>query len=253
MHSEPHPELVAFIKNASQIMMFSGAGISTGSGIQDFRGPKGFWKNHQPVMYPDFMNDETARVEYWSQKLIAYPSFKAALPNAVHRACVQLEEAGKLGLLVTQNVDGLHRKAGTSEDKLVELHGTNTQVQCQTCNAKSAPSLAFEFFEKHRSCPRCECGGFLKPATISFGQNLDPNDLEKAAVCSKTTDLIIALGSTLSVYPAAEFPLIAAQRGTPYIIINRGPTEHDNSALISLRLEGNVVELFPPAVDNALQ
>jgi len=253
MQSEPHAELVAFIKNASQIMLFTGAGISTGSGIQDFRGPKGFWKTHQPVMYPDFMKDESARVEYWNQKLIAYPSFKAALPNAAHRACVQIEEAGKLGLLVTQNVDGLHRKAGSAEDKLVELHGTNTQVQCQTCKAKSEPDSAFAFFEKHRSCPRCECGGFLKPATISFGQNLRPDDLEKAEACANTTDLVIALGSTLSVYPAAEFPLIAAREGVPYVIINRGPTEHDEMKLVSLRLEGDVAELFPPAVDKALK
>ena len=252
MNSSAHPELVGLIANSNKIYIFTGAGVSTSSGIRDFRGPQGVWKERQPVMYQDFMRSEEARVEYWEEKAESFPSFKAAEPNDVHLSIAKIEQSGKLEILVTQNIDGLHAKAGVSQNKIVELHGTNTLVQCQTCKKKEEPEASFAFFEKHRSTPLCTCGGFLKPATISFGQSLNSEDLIRARNSAQVADLVIALGSTLSVYPAAEFPLIAAGKGAPYVIINRGPTEHDSLELVSLRLEGDVGELFYPAVEAAL-
>jgi NAD-dependent deacetylase len=198
------------------------------------------------------MTSEAARIEHWDYKLEGWDGFRTAQPNATHRAIVRLEEAGKVLLVVTQNIDGLHGLAGTSPERLVELHGTNLFVECQGCKWRGDPTPHFEFFRTHRKPPLCDCGGFLKPATISFGQSLDPNVLEHAQRGAMEADLIVALGSTLSVYPAASIPLLAAQRGIPYVIINRGATEHDRESRVSLRIEGEVSEIFPAAVKAAL-
>jgi len=165
---------------------------------------------------------------------------------------VRLERAGKVRAVVTQNIDGLHARAGTAPERLIELHGTNSLVECQACGRRSDPAPHFESFRKTRRPPVCECGGFLKPATISFGQNLRNDDLEHAEAAALAADLVVALGSTLSVYPAANIPLLAASRGVPYVIINRGPTEHDQLPEVTLRLEGDVGEIFPSAVTEAL-
>ena len=251
MDRMPEP-IVELLREARKILVFTGAGISTGSGIRDFRGPKGVWKTRQPVYYEAFLSSEAARVEYWDQKLEAWPSFRDAEPNAAHRAVAALEEKGKLRSLVTQNIDGLHAAAGISPEKLVEIHGTNRQVQCVSCGERTAPEAHMESFASTRKPPLCPCGGYLKPATISFGQSLRPEDLQRAGIAAGSCDLVVALGSTLSVHPAASFPLAAAERGAPYVIINRGETEHDSHPAVTLRLEGDVVELFPPAVEAAL-
>ncbi len=245
--------LTRYLQDAREVLVFTGAGISTASGIRDFRGPDGVWKRRQPVYYEDFMRSESARVEHWDYKLEAWPSFRAARPNAVHRAIAELERARKLRVVVTQNIDGLHERAGTSRARLVELHGTNAWVECQSCGALSDPEPHFARFAADRIPPRCPCGGLLKPATISFGQNLREEDLARAADGASHCDLVVALGSTLSVYPAAHVPLTAAQRGAPYVIINRGETEHDGHPAVSLRVEGDVVQWFPPAVEAALK
>lgn len=244
--------LVQYLRKASRILVFTGAGVSTGSGIPDFRGPEGIWKRRQPVYYQDFMGSEAARVEHWDYKLEGWPAFRNAQPNATHKAIRQLEAASKLLMVVTQNIDGLHAKARTEPERLVELHGTNSLVECQTCHCQFDPTSYFEDFCKSRRPPRCECGGFLKLATISFGQSLRPEDLHRAEEAARNADLVVALGSTLSVYPAAEIPLLAARHGAPYVIVNRGPTEHDGFPSVKLRLEGGVLEIFPQAVSAAL-
>ena len=209
------PRLVNYLRDASQILIFTGAGISTASGIPDFRGPQGVWKTRQPVYYQDFMASEESRIEAWDQKLEAWEAFRDAQPNAVHTAVADLEKAGKILMVVTQNIDGLHAKAGTSSARLVELHGTNAEVECQACGVRDEPEPHFEYFRKHRRSPRCACGGYLKAATISFGQNLREGDLDRAAATAQGADLVVALGSTLSVHPAASIPILAAQRGVP--------------------------------------
>lgn len=245
-------KLAGYLADARRILVFTGAGISTGSGIPDYRGPQGVWKRRQPVYYHDFLNDETKRIEYWEFALEGWQGYRDARPNAVHRACVELERAGRLEMVVTQNIDGLHRKAGTSAEKLVEIHGTNIEVECQSCHRRDRPDEYFEHFARSRQPPRCHCGGPIKPATISFGQGLRPEDLKRASRAAAEADLAVALGSTLSVYPAAGIPLAAASRGVPYVVVNSGPTEHDNLPGLTLRLEGDVAELFPPAVERAL-
>ena len=244
-------KLAELLRASKKTLVFTGAGISTGSGIPDFRGPEGVWKKRQPVYYHDFMRSEGARVEHWNYKLEGWPAFRAARPNATHDAIVRLERAGKLLAVVTQNIDALHARAGTSA-ALIELHGTNSFVECQTCGKLSDPEPHFEAFRKTRRPPVCECGGWLKPATISFGQNLRNEVLERAQEVAGRADLVVALGSTLSVYPAANIPLIAAAKGASYVIINRGPTEHDGLPEVTLRLEGDVGEVFSSAVDEAL-
>jgi NAD-dependent deacetylase len=241
-----------YLRASKKALIFTGAGISTGSGIPDFRGPQGVWTRRQPVYFHDFMTSEAARIEHWDYKLEGRDAFRDARPNAIHHAIVRLERAGKLRCVITQNIDGLHSLAGTSAERLVELHGTNALVECQSCNWRGDPEPHFEYFRLNRKPPLCRCGGFLKPATISFGQNLAPKELERAREVAMEADLVVALGSTLSVYPAASFPLLAAQRGVPYIVINRGETGHDHERCVTLRFEGAVDEIFPCAVDAAL-
>ena len=245
-------KLEDYLRSARGILIFTGAGISTGSGIPDFRGPQGVWTRRRPVYYQDFLTSEAARLEHWDYKLEAWESFRNAQPNEIHRAVVRLEKAGKVRMVVTQNIDGLHRLAGTPANLLVELHGTNSLIECQSCGERSEPEAHFNFFRTRRTPPLCACGGFLKPATISFGQSLRPNELARAQAAALEADLVVALGSTLSVYPAASFPLLAARRGVPYLIVNRGATEHDHEQCVSLRLEGEVGEIFPAAVEAAL-
>ena len=252
MSSSTAFNLVTTLRSARKALIFTGAGVSTGSGIPDFRGPQGVWKTRQPVYFQDFLRSEAARIEHWDYKLEGWDGFRNARPNAVHHAIVALEKAGRVLMVVTQNIDGLHALAGTSAERLVELHGTNLLVECVSCKNRSDPARHFEFFRSNRKPPLCECGGFLKPATISFGQSLDPQTLEGAEQAAMQADLVVALGSTLSVYPAASFPLMAARRGIPYVIINRGATDHDHEAAVSLRIEGDVAEIFPAAVEAAL-
>ena len=242
-----------YLRASTQALIFTGAGISTSSGIPDFRGPQGVWTRRQPVYFQDFMTSEAARIEHWDYKLEGRDAFCHARPNAVHHAIVRLEKAGKLRSVITQNIDGLHSLAGTSAERLIELHGSNALVECQSCHWRGDPAPHFEFFRLKRKPPLCQCGGFLKPATISFGQNLDPKELERAGEAAMRADLVVALGSTLSVYPAASFPLLAARRGVPYIIINRGATDHDQEECVTLRLDGQVDEIFPRAVEAALE
>jgi NAD-dependent protein deacetylase/lipoamidase len=245
-------QLVELLRTARKILVVSGAGVSTSSGIPDFRGPGGVWTRRRPVYYDQFMASEEARLEYWDFKLETWEIYQRARPNQVHHAIVALERAGKILSVVTQNVDGLHRRAGTSPDRLVELHGTDLLVECQMCHATSDPSPHFAHFKATRRPPGCPCGGILKSATISFGQALRTKDLERAAAAAAEADLVLALGSTLSVYPAASIPLLAAERGTPYIIVNRGASEHDQHPSVTLRLEGDVTAIVPPAVEAAL-
>ncbi|MEM7391749.1 MAG: Sir2 family NAD-dependent protein deacetylase, partial [Verrucomicrobiota bacterium] len=177
---KPDDQLVEHLKSARNILVFTGAGMSTGSGIPDFRGPNGVWKKRQPVYYQDFMTSEAARFEHWDFKAEGWAGFRDAEPNAAHEAVVQLEDAGRLLMCVTQNIDGLHEKAGTSRERTVEIHGTNRYIECQSCGELTDPDPHFKTFEDTRTPPTCHCGGFLKPATISFGQSLREDDLLRA-------------------------------------------------------------------------
>jgi NAD-dependent deacetylase len=241
-------KLAGLIREANRILVFTGAGISTASGIPDYRGPQGVWKRRRPVYLQEFLASAEGREEYWDFKLEGWDGYRDAKPNAVHEACVDLEGGAKLELLVTQNIDGLHLAAGTSPEKLVEIHGTDARVTCLECGAEADPETCYDGFRQTRQPPRCDCGGWLKPATISFGQNLRTEDLERSFEAARRADLAISLGSTLSVHPAASIPLAAADRGIPYVIINQGETDQDRHPAVTLRIEGNVGSSFPMAV-----
>ncbi len=238
--------LLSFLRRSRKTVVLTGAGISTGSGIPDFRGPQGIWKRRQPVYFDEFIASEAKRIEYWDYKCEGHDLFRAAVPNATHRALALLERIGRLHALVTQNIDGLHHAAGSSAARVIEIHGTNRWVECVSCSALSNPEPSVAAFRKTRKPPRCDCGGLLKFATISFGQMIRPQVLAQAIEVTRQADLVLALGSTLSVHPAASIPLIAAERGVPYVIVNQGATDHDSTA--TLKIDADVAAVVPPAV-----
>lgn len=231
------------VRNAARILVFTGAGISTGSGIPDFRGPDGLWTRREPVLYRDFINSTRAKADYWRYKAETFPAFLAALPNAAHRAVVSLEKAGKLLTVVTQNIDNLHRAAGTGPDKLVELHGSGLYAECLDCMTWVSMETALKAFNTDGAPPQCECGGWLKPAVIMFGEPLEKDSLIKAFRAAEGCDLAVSAGSSLSVEPAASVPLAAKAAGKPYIIVNLGPTAHDKAA--DVKLDGDACGLLP--------
>lgn len=239
-------ELAQLLQRAQCILAFTGAGISTGSGIPDFRGPQGIWKKWQPVYYNEFMSSHEARVRHWEYKLDNWRGFRDAKPNAAHLALAELERIGRLDALVTQNIDGLHQVAGNSESRIIELHGTNRLIECQSCKRLTDPDPAFEEFARTRRPPLCECSGFLKPATISFGQAMPYDKLMQAFAAAGRCDLALAIGSTLEVEPAASVPRSAKEKGASYVIVNQGMTAQDH--LADLRIEGDATIVLPEAM-----
>jgi NAD-dependent deacetylase len=205
------------------------------------------WTKRSPVYFQEFVSSETARREYWEYKLDGWKHFRDAKPNAAHLALVALEELGKLELLVTQNIDGLHQAAGSSREKLVELHGTNSDNECLDCGRREPAERCLTEFEETRRPPLCpKCRGLMKPAVVMFGQALDLDQLDRARQAAERADLVLALGSSLVVTPAADIPLHAARTGANYVIVNRGQTPHD--AVARLRIDDDVVRVLPPAV-----
>jgi NAD-dependent deacetylase len=231
----PYDRLTELLKSATRLLAFTGAGVSTASNIPDFRGPQGVWRTRTPVQYPDFMLREEARIEYWGWKLEGYPAFRAAKPNLAHESLVKLERRGKIEAVVTQNIDGLHRLAGTSAERLVELHGTGAEAVCTRCARREPMEAALERFEKTQVPPTCAaCSAIVKPGVVMFGESLDPDTMRRASAAARRADLVLSLGSSLTVTPAANVPLLAVGRGAPYVIVNRGATPHDSAATLTI-------------------
>jgi NAD-dependent deacetylase len=213
-------QVARWLKDSRHAVAFTGAGISTESGIPDFRSPGGIWSKSQPVYFDDFLASEEARFEYWRQKSITHQDFIRSSPNAGHRTLAAWQAAGTLRAVITQNIDGLHQVAGSTD--VVELHGTARFIACLRCERRcDADPLVREFLETQR-IPSCQvCGGLMKHATISFGQALDQQVLQRAMLLASQTDLLLAIGSSLVVYPAASLPDLARQHGARLVIINR--------------------------------
>jgi len=222
-------QLAELLAGASSAVAFTGAGISTESGIPDFRSPGGIWAQSQPVMFDDFLAQEESRYEYWRQKSVSHEDFVGSSPNTGHQMLAKWEHGERLRGVITQNIDGLHQDAGSS--RVIELHGTARFITCLECNARyDADPLVKKFLADDRP-PLCEkCSGLLKHATISFGQMLDPQVIDRAVKLSQQADLFLAIGSSLVVEPAATLPLLAKQHGAKLVIINRDPTPHDHHA-----------------------
>ena len=230
---EKFKQVARWITHSKRVVVFSGAGLSTESGIPDFRSPGGVWDRYNPedFDFQNFLASEASREKYWQMATEMYEPMKTAQPNLAHLAIGEMEKLGKLDCVITQNIDGLHFKAGNSEEKVIQLHGTAIFVSCLTCKKRYDRDEIQERVKKGEKAPRCsDCGGLLKPATISFGQSMPERETEEAYHRSSLSDLFIVIGSSLVVQPAASMPLVAKRNGAKLVIINRDPTPYDDMA-----------------------
>jgi NAD-dependent deacetylase len=225
--------IARWIVDSEKIVVFVGAGLSTESGIPDFRSPGGVWDKYDPedFYFQNFLNSEVSREKYWQMATEMYDSMKNARPNAGHLAIAELEKLGKLDCMITQNIDGLHFKAGNSPEKVLELHGTAMHVTCLGCGARYERDEIQARLAKGEKSPKCvSCLGLLKPATISFGQAMPERETAEAYKRSEASDLFIVIGSSLVVHPAAYMPVVAKRGGAKLVIINRDETACDGMA-----------------------
>jgi NAD-dependent deacetylase len=224
------------IARSSRIVGFTGAGISTESGIPDFRSPNGVWARTRMIEFSEYVSSRSARVESWIQKLSLWAEMGHAKPNAGHFAFARLEREQRLRAMITQNIDGLHQRAGSSN--VIELHGTAVEVACLSCRARITMEAALERVSAGEEDPECKkCGGILKSATVSFGQMLPEDAVSDAVAAAKDCDIFLSVGSSLVVYPAASLPELAKRNGAVLIIINRTPTPLDGIADLVLNEE----------------
>jgi NAD-dependent deacetylase len=235
-------QIADWLARAERCVVFTGAGVSTESGIPDFRSPGGVWSRTKPILFDDYCRDSQAQIEYWRQRAETHVQFADAQPNKAHRAFARWEAQGRIRGVVTQNIDGLHQLAGSRN--VLELHGTARKVGCLDCGTLYDASEMLERFQQTQTVPRCaRCGGLTKHATISFGQALSPEVLRTSIRWSRESDLFFAIGSSLVVTPAADLPVLAKESGARLIIINREPTPLDSLADLVLRgAIGNCME-----------
>lgn len=218
------------IDEASRIVVFTGAGISTESGIPDFRSPGGIWTRQNPIDFSDFMRSDEARRETWRRRFAMEDILRKAAPNRGHRAVAELIRTGKASSVITQNIDGLHQDSGIPDDRVIELHGNTTYAHCLDCGTRYEIDALRVDFEKDRIVPHCACGGWVKTATISFGQAMPITEMRRAETETLLADLFITIGSSLVVYPAAGFPQLAKRNGARLVILNLQPTGLDDYA-----------------------
>jgi len=227
------PDLTEFarmIEAARRIVVFTGAGISTESGIPDFRSPGGVWTKVTPIDFSDFMRSDAARRETWRRRFEMEPILRQAAPNRGHRAVAELVRRGKASSVITQNIDGLHQDSGLPDSKVIELHGNTTYAHCLDCDQRYEIEDLRVDFERDRLVPHCACGGWVKTATISFGQSMPLEAMRRAERETLLADLFIAIGSSLVVYPAAGFPELAKRNGSALVILNKQQTALDEMA-----------------------
>ncbi|HEY7228840.1 MAG TPA: Sir2 family NAD-dependent protein deacetylase [Pseudolabrys sp.] len=228
--------LRGLVEEARVIVPFTGAGISTECGIPDFRSPGGIWTKLQPIPFDAFIADQEMRNESWRRRFVMEDKFGAAKPGRGHRALASLYRAGKVPGLITQNIDNLHQASGISAADIVELHGNTTYATCLDCGERyELPWVRQKFDAAGSRAPDCECGGYIKTATVSFGQTMPVEAMERAEDLARNCELFLAVGSSLVVWPAAGFPLMAKRTGATLVIINREPTEFDDLADLVVR------------------
>jgi NAD-dependent deacetylase len=240
-------ELGQAIAQARRAVVFTGAGISTESGIPDFRSPGGIWTRMAPIDFSDFLASEEARRETWRRRFAMEDTFREARPNRGHRAVAELVRRGTVATVITQNIDGLHQASGIADDRVIELHGNTTYAHCLDCKCRYELAALRTAFERNDDAPICDdCGGFVKTATISFGQAMPVDAMRRAEIETLAADLFIVAGSSLVVYPAAGFPELAKHNGATLVIINREPTGLDRIA--DLVLNRSIGETLGAAV-----
>ncbi len=229
-------EAQRWIARSDRIVGFTGAGISTESGIPDFRSPGGVWARNRIIEFDEFVSSRAARIEAWRQRVEMWPAMRDAQPNPGHRAFVELERRGKLRAMITQNIDGLHQRAGQSPEITIELHGTNLWAACLSCGERIPMEEAIRRVTDGEPAPECRrCGGILKSATVSFGQAMPEREMRRAMEASRQCEVFLAVGSSLVVYPAAMLPALAKQHGARLILVNRTPTPLDEIADLVVR------------------
>ncbi len=234
--------LAALLREAERVLVFTGAGVSTESGIPDFRSPGGIWDRYPVVYFDEFLRDPEAQRRYWLRSRETYPVLARAAPNPAHEAVARLDALGKLLLVVTQNIDGLHQRAGLPVEKVVELHGNNHEVLGLACDARTPRQAIQAELVAGVEVPHCaRCGGLLKNATVSFGQPLPEAALQAAERAARACDLCLVVGSSLVVYPAAYVPIYAAESGAPLAIVNATPTPLDELARLVVRAQAGAV------------
>lgn len=229
------------VHDASRICFFTGAGISTHSGIPDFRSPGGIWSRYRIIEYSEFLQSEAARREDWVRRFHMAKLFAEAKPNTAHYFIADLVSRGRAVGVITQNIDGLHQRSGIEDDGVVEFHGTGAYAHCLSCGRRHEVNDVETQMEETGSIPNCECGGLIKAAVVSFGENLPERNILKAQTMIQESDLVIALGSSLQVWPASGLLELATRCGADLIIINRDPTPFDDVA--SLVLRGDLVDI----------
>jgi NAD-dependent deacetylase len=242
MDAEPHTDTRAGLKRlidqARQVVVFTGAGISTESGIPDFRSPGGVWSKQKPIQFADFVRSEEVRRESWRRRFAGQGGWDGASPNAGHMAVARLISSGKASAVITQNVDNLHQVSGVPPHKVIELHGNATYASCLDCGLRHEHEALKAAFVERDQLPACRsCGGIVKSATISFGQSLPVEAVERAQDETLACNLFLVLGSSLVVYPAADFPMVAKRNGARLAIVNREPTHLDPVADLVLNDE----------------
>lgn len=237
------------IARSDRIVPFTGAGISTECGIPDFRSPGGLWTRNRPIPYDEFLAGQEMRDEAWRRRLAMEESFAAAQPGRGHRAIATLYRAGKVPAVITQNVDNLHQMSGVSSGDVIELHGNTRFARCITCGTRYGIDwVADRITTAKGMAPHCACGGPIKTATVSFGEPMPTEAMRRATELAQDCDLFLAIGSSLVVWPAAGFPLMAKQKGARLVIINREPTEQDEFADLVIR--DDIGETLGPFVLN---
>jgi NAD-dependent deacetylase len=235
------------IERARVIVPFTGAGISTECGIPDFRSPGGIWTKNQPIPYDAFISAQEMRDESWRRRFAMEDQFGDASPGRGHRALASLYRAGKVPALITQNIDNLHQVSGFAPDDVVELHGNTTYATCLNCGERyELPWVRTKFEAAGHRAPDCPCGGHIKTATVSFGQAMPAEAMERAERLAKNCELFLAVGSSLIVWPAAGFPLMAKRTGATLVIINREPTEFDD--LADLVIHNDIGDVLGPFI-----
>ncbi len=240
-------DAIELMQPARRIVALTGAGISTESGIPDFRSPGSIWRQQPPVSYQDFISKPEARQKYWQTRRSLSGQVATAKPNAAHRALVEMERMGILLGIITQNFDGLHHDAGSQPERVVELHGTSREAACTLCGVRSSMRDLQRRIDAGETDPTCSlCGGYMKTATILFGQRVPENVLAHAKAMANECDLFLVIGSSLQVTPAAALPRLALVRDVPLIIVNLQPTPLDDYADVILRAKAG--EALPPIV-----
>jgi NAD-dependent deacetylase len=246
-------ELASLVQRARRAVVFSGAGISTESGIPDFRSPGGFWTRYKPIAFGEFLASEETRLEAWRRFLMINQTIAAARPSAGHIAVARLVALGHVGHVITQNIDGLHEEAGVAREKIIEIHGNGTYAKCLSCGLRHEIAWVREVIARDDRAPTCtSCGGIVKSATISFGQAMPEQEMADARAATLNADLFIALGSSLQVFPAAGLPVMAKQNRTPLVIVNREETGLDGLADLLVNAEiGAVMEALMTRIESA--